>query len=268
MGYALPSTTDWVTASWQAHKDRNPPSSEPGTDYGSNYGAPLYAVEDGVVTLVSHSNGGGTGRFIQILLDDGRETRSLHLSEVWVGAGERIARGEQIGRTGGSGFGNDHGYGSHVHQTLWPGRAWAAPTIDFAAHVGDPEPPPDPPAPPPEEDEDMPKNSGFSYTRSDGVVICGIANLGSGAFTEWQDGGGAYNSAVAVAFDSPTFAPITESHRNNIADSCAAVRAATSKTPQTVPPSNPLVTPAWIGGIFLGLIGLVEVIRFILDLVV
>jgi hypothetical protein len=81
------------------------------------------------------------------------------------------------------------------------------------------------PAPPTkQEDDDMAKNSGFIYKRADGVSICGIVNAGSGFFTEWQDGGGAYNSALAVSFDTGDFAPVSESHRNNLAASAAATR--------------------------------------------
>lgn len=135
-GYQLPTTTDWITCSWQCHRDRNPPSSEPGTDYGAAYGSPLYAVEAGTITYIKTSNSGAMGRVIEYKLDDGRTTRSLHLSEVWVGVGNRVTRGQQIGRTGASAYDSDWGLGAHVHQTLWPGDAWEADTIDFHAHVG------------------------------------------------------------------------------------------------------------------------------------
>jgi hypothetical protein len=136
MGYALPTNTDYISCSRQCHVDRPTPSSEPGTDYGSAYGSPLYAVESGRVTYTRTTNNGPTGRYIEYVLDDGRTTRSLHLSEVWVKPGDRVSRGQQIGKTGASGNGSDWGYGAHVHQTLWPGAAWAAPTLDFEKYVG------------------------------------------------------------------------------------------------------------------------------------
>lgn len=135
MPYALPTPTDWVTASWADHKNRNPPSSEPGTDYGAAYGSPVFAVEAGTVTYVKTSNSQATGRVVEYRLDDGRTTRSLHLAEVWVGVGQRVGRGQTIGLSGASGNGSDWYYGPHVHQTLWPGAAWAAPTIDFHAYT-------------------------------------------------------------------------------------------------------------------------------------
>lgn len=147
MGYALATDTDWVTCSWQCHKDRNPPSSEPGTDLGAGYGSPVYAIESGTVTYIKTTNSGAMGRVVEYALDDGRTTRSLHLSQVWVGVGQRVSRGQQIAVSGASGYDNDWYYGPHDHQTLWPGAAWTAPTIDYMLYVGS-EPAPEPPATP------------------------------------------------------------------------------------------------------------------------
>jgi hypothetical protein len=140
MGYALPSNSDFVSCSWQCHRDRSTPSTEPGTDYGVPYGSPLYAVDNGTVVDIKKTNSYATGRFITIDLDDGRRTRSLHLAEVWVSVGNRVSRGQQIGKTGASGHGSDWGYGAHVHQTLWPSHNYQFgrdSTLDFARYVGD-----------------------------------------------------------------------------------------------------------------------------------
>jgi uncharacterized protein YbjQ (UPF0145 family) len=146
MGYNLPSNTDYVTANHYNHCcERNPPSSEPGTDYGSAYGSPLYAVGPGTVVDLSWSNGGGTGRFIAIDMDDGRRARALHLSDIWVSVGQRVNQGQQIGLTGASGWGSDWGYGAHVHQTLWDYWGYdfcSSCTIDFENYVGSVEPGP------------------------------------------------------------------------------------------------------------------------------
>lgn len=142
--YRLPSNTDWVTSSWQDHKNRNPPSGMPGTDYGSSYGAPAYAVEAGTVTVANHSTSSANGRHIGIRLNDGRETWCLHLSEIHVSVGQRVSRGQKIGETGASGFGDDWYYGPHIHQSLWPDDAWDDPTIDFEKYVGEPAPVPTP----------------------------------------------------------------------------------------------------------------------------
>jgi hypothetical protein len=145
MGYKLPTNTDFVSCSQPCHRNRNPPSSEPGTDYASAYGSPLYAPGNGTVVDLSHSNGSATGRYLAIDMDDGRRTRSLHLSEIWVNVGNRVSAGQQIGKTGASGYGSDWGYGAHVHQTLWDYHGYdfcSSCTLDFENYVGSAEPGP------------------------------------------------------------------------------------------------------------------------------
>jgi murein DD-endopeptidase MepM/ murein hydrolase activator NlpD len=131
-----------ITDDWQEHVNRG--SSEPGTDYASPYGSLVVAVGDGVVTYVKTTNSSATGRVVEYRLDEGKDTRSIHMSEVWVGVGNRVVEGQSIGLSGASGYGSDWYYGPHVHHTLWPGNAWANPTIDFELYVGSDEPDPDP----------------------------------------------------------------------------------------------------------------------------
>jgi len=133
MGYLRPVDAP-ITDDWQEHIDRG--SGEPGVDYACAYGTPVIAVGNGTITSVKHDNSGGPGRYVQYLLDDGKETRSLHFSEVWAYVGQHVTAGQHVGLSGGSGYGSDHYYGSHVHHTLWPGRAWQAHTIDFELYVG------------------------------------------------------------------------------------------------------------------------------------
>lgn len=217
-GYHLPTTTDWVTASWQDHKDRTPPSSEPGTDYGAAYGSDLYAVEAGTVTYVKTTNSGAMGRVIEYALDDGRHTRSLHLSEVWVSIGERVARGQRIGRTGASGYDSDWGYGAHLHQTLWPGPAWAAPTIDFELYVGGP-----PPTPPDDEEDTMPAMKGVNYQASSGTTVHILFNEASGFYVEHSGVPGEYNNSLAQCWETNSWPTITEAHAK-------VIKAALDKT--------------------------------------
>lgn len=228
MGYHLPTNTSYVSDSWQGHQNRKPPSTEAGTDYGSGYGSPLFAPGNGRVYETKSSSSGGTGRFIAIDMDDGRRTRSLHLSEIWVSAGQRVSRGQQIGRTGASANGSDWGVGAHVHQTLWSCFCYKfgccpAPTLDFAKYVGDEPPKPEPPKPDPEDDEMS--NTGYSYPRSsDGVTVFGLINLDSGYNSEWSGTGGAYNNAMAAAFRTGSFVAITQAHRNALVNALSAVR--------------------------------------------
>lgn len=146
MGYNLPTNTDYVSANHYNHCcERNPPSSEPGTDYASAYGSPLYAPANGWVVDSKTSNGSATGRYIAIDFDDGRRGRALHLAELWVGNGQYVTQGQQIGLTGASGHGSDWGYGAHVHQTLWDYHGYnfcSSCTLDFELYVGSVEPGP------------------------------------------------------------------------------------------------------------------------------
>lgn len=139
-GYRLPSNTAAVSCSWQCHKDRRPSSTEPGTDYATPYGSTLYAPEDGTVFDVHNSTAGGTGRYIAINFNDGNRGRALHLSQIFVKAGQKVKRGQEIGKTGASGWGREWGYGAHVHQTLWefqgPVSYLGPNTVDFARRVG------------------------------------------------------------------------------------------------------------------------------------
>lgn len=139
MGYALPTPTSYVSCSWQCHRDRNPPSTEPGTDYGSGYGSNVYAADNGKVSDLKTSNSNATGRYCTIDLDDGRRVRTLHMSSISVSVGQRVTRGQLIGKSGASGYGDDWYYGPHAHQTLWSCYCYnfcADCTIDFAKYVG------------------------------------------------------------------------------------------------------------------------------------
>lgn len=140
MGYQRPSATPEISSSWEDHRDRTPPSQEPGTDYPCAYGSSIVAPADGVVVDIQTHNGNGTGRFVTIDLDGGRRVRSLHLSRVFVSVGQRVARGQEVGKSGASAWGKDWGVGAHVHESLWDTHEYRfGPdgTIDFEAHVGD-----------------------------------------------------------------------------------------------------------------------------------
>jgi murein DD-endopeptidase MepM/ murein hydrolase activator NlpD len=144
MGYVTPTGKREISCTWQCHRDRPTPSSEPGTDYAGptsgGYGSPCYAPDNGTVADVKHSNTSATGRYVKINLDDGKGTRTLHMAEVWVAVGQRVARGQQVGKVGGSANGSDRGVGNHAHQTLWPTHAYAFgsnATLDFDKYVGE-----------------------------------------------------------------------------------------------------------------------------------
>ncbi len=159
MPYVLPTPTTWVSDDYWGHRNRTPPSSEAGTDYGCGYGSAVFAPCDGTVVDVKQSNSGGGGRHVAIDFSDGRRGRTLHMSQTWVTIGQWVRQGQQVGLSGASGYGDDWYYGPHAHETLWDGWYYAfgdGATIDFEPFLGSSPPSPGPtPGPTPIEEDSM-----------------------------------------------------------------------------------------------------------------
>lgn len=119
-GYLRPTHSSFISSSYEDHQRRNPPSTEPAVDYGVAYGTSVYAVEDGIVTLVKHTTDGAGGRRLSIALNDGQMASSIHLSKILVNSGQRVKRGDLVAYTGASAWGKEWGVGAHVHQSLFP----------------------------------------------------------------------------------------------------------------------------------------------------
>jgi murein DD-endopeptidase MepM/ murein hydrolase activator NlpD len=81
-----------------------------GIDLAGPVGTPIYATADGVVRQAGW-NSGGYGNLIEIDHGRGIETRYAHLSKITVRDGQRVKRGELIGRMGSTG----RSTGSHLH---------------------------------------------------------------------------------------------------------------------------------------------------------
>jgi murein DD-endopeptidase MepM/ murein hydrolase activator NlpD len=82
----------------------------PGIDLAGPYGTPIYATADGTV-LRSGWNSGGYGNLIEVDHGRGITTRYGHLSGILVHAGDKITRGQLIGRMGSTG----RSTGNHLH---------------------------------------------------------------------------------------------------------------------------------------------------------
>jgi murein DD-endopeptidase MepM/ murein hydrolase activator NlpD len=82
----------------------------PGIDLAGKVGTPIYATADGTV-LRAGWNSGGYGNLIEIDHGRGITTRFGHLSAILIRAGEKITRGQLIGRMGSTG----RSTGSHLH---------------------------------------------------------------------------------------------------------------------------------------------------------
>ncbi len=83
-----------------------------GQDMAGDYGSPIYATADGVVTYAGWEN--GYGRLIKIQHAFGIETRFGHLSQIRVEVGQRVSRGDRIGDMGNSG----RSTGTHLHYEI------------------------------------------------------------------------------------------------------------------------------------------------------
>ncbi|WP_176697224.1 M23 family metallopeptidase [Microbacterium sp. 3J1] len=110
-----------ISSTWQGHRNRKPPSGEPGTDYAVAIGTPIRAATAGVIVDRKDTTDSATGRYIALRADDGNYIRYLHLASSTVRNGTRVSRGQVIAYSGASGFGSETGYGSHVHVSLWIG---------------------------------------------------------------------------------------------------------------------------------------------------
>jgi murein DD-endopeptidase MepM/ murein hydrolase activator NlpD len=81
-----------------------------GIDLAGASGTPIYATADGTISEAGW-NSGGYGNLVKIDHGRGIETRYGHLSGMIVKAGQRVQRGQLIGRMGSTG----RSTGSHLH---------------------------------------------------------------------------------------------------------------------------------------------------------
>lgn len=153
MSYLIPAAYTGMS-SFRAHKeDRDPPSSEPGTDYYMPTGTPLGAPTRCRVIDVGGSIYPATGRYV--LFDDGvRWLRALHLAEWRCRIGDELDPGEIFALSGASGYGSEffgepsrndafwrNTGGDHVHMTAFEKRGYppvwnGSGTVDFHALTG------------------------------------------------------------------------------------------------------------------------------------
>lgn len=83
-----------------------------GVDLKANYGSPVLAIYDGVVTRASRY--AGYGRCVDIKHASGYTSRYAHLSKCCVRVGEHVKKGKVIGGVGSSGLST----GAHLHLEL------------------------------------------------------------------------------------------------------------------------------------------------------
>jgi murein DD-endopeptidase MepM/ murein hydrolase activator NlpD len=86
----------------------------------TDYGAPILSTHDGYVSKIVTNDNNAGGRRIVITSKDGTVSTSyMHLSDVEnYNVGDAVFEGQVLGQMGGSGFGNDNQYSSHLHYEL------------------------------------------------------------------------------------------------------------------------------------------------------
>lgn len=73
-----------------------------GTDYGAPTGTPVQTIGSGKVVFAGRK--GGDGNMVQVVHTNGYETMYLHLSKIYVHAGEHVEIGKMIGLVGMTGL--------------------------------------------------------------------------------------------------------------------------------------------------------------------
>ncbi len=80
-----------------------------GVDFAAPQGTPIYAAEAGTVTSASYS--GNAGNLIVINHGNGLQTYYMHTSKMFVSAGQKVSKGQNIGLVGTTG----NSTGPHLH---------------------------------------------------------------------------------------------------------------------------------------------------------
>jgi murein DD-endopeptidase MepM/ murein hydrolase activator NlpD len=89
-----------------------------GVDFKGDLNSSVYATADGRVNIAGWE--GAYGRMVEILHDNGVATRYAHLSSITVAVGDKVKRGDVVGRLGNTG----RSTGPHLHyETRVRGRA-------------------------------------------------------------------------------------------------------------------------------------------------
>jgi transposase-like protein len=113
-----PSANNWfilptghtLVSGWYFRDPRNP--GHIGLDYKCHLGDPLYAADNGAVTIAGWH--GGYGILVEIDHGNGFITRYGHLSQLLVGGGQAIRQGDVIGYCGNTGWST----GPHLHYEI------------------------------------------------------------------------------------------------------------------------------------------------------
>ncbi len=91
-----------------------------GVDFAGPYGTSIYAAAEGKVIGTGNLGKYAYGRWIAIDHDNGMITLYGHLSSVGVSKGQKVSKGEQIGKMGSTGYST----GNHLHFTVFSEKSY------------------------------------------------------------------------------------------------------------------------------------------------
>jgi biotin carboxyl carrier protein len=110
-GFANPVKTVYITSPFYVRRDYNNQKGRPhgGLDFRGQSGTPIYAIQDGTVVLAQPMY--FEGNFT--IIDHGNRIFSfyMHQSEIGVKVGDRVKKGDEIGKIGSTGMST----GPHLH---------------------------------------------------------------------------------------------------------------------------------------------------------
>jgi len=106
-GWFVYPTGSSRVSGWYFRDPRNP--THIGLDYACRQGDPLYAADNGVVTIAGWN--GGYGILVEVNHGNGYVTRYGHFSEILVGCGQAVYQGQLLGYCGNTGWSS----GAHLH---------------------------------------------------------------------------------------------------------------------------------------------------------
>ncbi|MFI1014737.1 M23 family metallopeptidase [Streptomyces sp. NPDC020965] len=111
--YTMPLSSYLITATYGQSGSSWSSGQHTGLDFSASAGTPLKAVGSGTIKSAGYS--GSYGYRVVLELNDGTEIWYAHLSSMSVGAGQKVATGENVGRVGSTG----NSSGDHLHMEVF-----------------------------------------------------------------------------------------------------------------------------------------------------
>lgn len=113
-----------ITSTFQAHLNRTPPSTAPGTDFGADWGEPVFAPCTGTINAARWWGAGGRALWIHWSNNPrGVRVYLAHLSSIVTVDFERVEAGDLVGFVGSTG----RSTGPHLHMSLKLGGKFVDP---------------------------------------------------------------------------------------------------------------------------------------------